>query len=274
MDDSREIARLIDALAPWLRQVVVVGGWAHQLHRLHPAAGEPSHRSLSTRDADVAFSPREQLAGNIGAALKAAGFVEDLSTDHAPPVTQYHLGQDKSGFYAEFLSPLSGDGRLRDGRPDATFSAAGITAQKLRYLELLLVEPWIVELNSAKGIPVVEPRAVRLPNPVMFIAQKLLIATTRTPAKRAQDILYIHDTIELFARHRAELASTWKSSLRASCGERVARKVERSCLTQFSGLSDPIRSAARIPVDRDLKPEWLLDSCALGLGELFGVQFR
>ena len=29
-------ARLVESLRPWLDQVVVIGGWAHRLYRLHP----------------------------------------------------------------------------------------------------------------------------------------------------------------------------------------------------------------------------------------------
>ena len=46
------------------------------------------------------------------------------------------------GFYAEFLVPLQGSERKRDGKPDVTASKAGIIAQKLRHLDLLLVAPW------------------------------------------------------------------------------------------------------------------------------------
>jgi hypothetical protein len=31
-------ARLIEALDPWLGQIVVIGGWAHRLYRLDPRA--------------------------------------------------------------------------------------------------------------------------------------------------------------------------------------------------------------------------------------------
>jgi hypothetical protein len=34
--DAIHFARLIDTLQPWLNQVVVIGGWAHRLYRLHP----------------------------------------------------------------------------------------------------------------------------------------------------------------------------------------------------------------------------------------------
>jgi hypothetical protein len=55
MDDLFAIARLIDALRPWRKALVIVGGWAHRLHRLHPWAGTPTYAPIRTRDADVAF---------------------------------------------------------------------------------------------------------------------------------------------------------------------------------------------------------------------------
>jgi hypothetical protein len=36
--DLPAFARLIMALEPWLDRIVIVGGWAHRLYRLHPHA--------------------------------------------------------------------------------------------------------------------------------------------------------------------------------------------------------------------------------------------
>jgi hypothetical protein len=55
---------------------------------------------------------------------------------------------------------------------------------------------------------------VRIPNPVSFIAQKLLIQQDRRPEKRPQDLLYIHDTLELFAHRLPELGVLWTGTLR------------------------------------------------------------
>lgn len=85
VDDLASIARLIDALRPWLGHLVLVGGWAHRLHRLHPLAHAPAYAPLRTRDADVAFSAQAPLEGDIGAALRAADFHEELSSEHTPP---------------------------------------------------------------------------------------------------------------------------------------------------------------------------------------------
>ena len=137
MNDLDAFGRLIGALRPWLPQMVIVGGWAHRLHRHHPLADPPSFLPLLTRDADVAFSPAEPMHGNIATALGAAGFVEELTGEHIPPVSRYRLGVDKAGFFAEFLAPLKGS-REKRGKPDATVRRAGISAQKLRYVELLL----------------------------------------------------------------------------------------------------------------------------------------
>jgi hypothetical protein len=270
VDDLTAIARLIDALEPWLPQLVIVGGWAHQLHRLHPDAGHPKYAPLRTRDADLAFSLHERLAGNIAAALKAADFVEEFSSDFTPPIAQYHLGREDEGFYAEFLTPLEGDGRNRDGTPSETIAKAGITAQKLRHLDLLLIEPWTFRVDHTVGIPVSRAIDVRIANPIVFIAQKLLIQKQRKPRKRAQDVLYIHDTLELFSGHLEQLRSSWKERLRTNIPRKTAQRIERLSAEQFSVVTDIIRDAARIPSSRRLTPEQLQVTCAYGLGEIFG----
>jgi len=52
-DDLRSFARLVDVLAPWLDQVVIVGGWAHRLYRLHSLAQPLEYEPLATFDTDV-----------------------------------------------------------------------------------------------------------------------------------------------------------------------------------------------------------------------------
>src|SRR5690606_559917 len=137
---------------------------------------------------------RECLEGDIRARLQEAGFVQELTGSHHPPVSRYTLGEDAaSGFYAEFLTPLVGRAQTRDGTPLATQAQAGITAQRLRYLELLFLAPWSVTLGKDWGADA--PLAVRIPNPTAFIVQKLLIHGDRNPVKQSQDLLYIHDTI-------------------------------------------------------------------------------
>jgi hypothetical protein len=57
-------ARLAESLTPWLDQVVIIGGWAHRLHRLHPFAQPLQYEPLATLDADVALPRRIRVAGD------------------------------------------------------------------------------------------------------------------------------------------------------------------------------------------------------------------
>jgi hypothetical protein len=272
MDDLADIARLIDALRPWLSHLVIVGGWAHRLHRYHPLANPPTYQPIRTRDADLAFSLKAPPAGDIGAALKGAGFQAELLGENTPPITQYRLGADDQGFYAEFLVPLHGSSMKRNGEPVAkTVAEAGVTAQKLRYLDLLLVYPLHVGLDVSVGVPLATPAEVRLPNPVSFIAQKLLIQKRRTPDKQAQDALYIHDTLDLFGRELEQLKEMWLERVRPTLPLKTAREVERLQREQFSTITNVIRNAVRIPQDRTLGPERMQVACAYGLEEIFGA---
>lgn len=270
MNDRESISKLLEALRPWLTQLVIVGGWAHRLHRLHPLASPPAYQPVLTKDADVAISPTDRIEGDIAEALRSADFQEELSGDHHPPVSQYSLGKE-GGFYVEFLAPLRGSRQRRRGGPDATVSMAGVTAQKLRYLELLMINPLTVQLGPAVGFALEPSAGIRIVHPVTFVAQKLLIEKERTGEKRSQDVLYIHDTLELFGSNLSELSKGWRDSIRPSIHPKTVGRIEELAAEQFSKVTDTIRRAARIPQDRTLSPEILRNRTQLGLEVLFGT---
>jgi hypothetical protein len=201
--------------------------------------------------------------------MKTAGFHEHFSGEHTPPITQYRLEGDDQGFFAEFLAPLHGSGLKRNGQPDVTVAKAGVTAQKLRHLNLLLVHPWSVQLTREIGVPVNSPVNVMLPNPVTFIAQKLLIQKHRQPDKKAQDALYIHDTLELFGGELTVLKALWQKEIRPTLHDKTARTVEELQREHFRVVTDVIRNAARIPQDRVVTADRMRATCAYGLGEIF-----
>ncbi|MGH9460837.1 MAG: GSU2403 family nucleotidyltransferase fold protein [Vicinamibacteria bacterium] len=159
----------------------------------------------------------------------------------------------------------------RNGAADATVSKGGVTAQKVRYLDLLLVSPWSVRVGPELGVPVAADVDLLVPNPTSFIVQKLLIHTDRRAGKRAQDILYIHDTLELFGASLGELHRLWLEQVRQAMAVKTARRAERIAQGLFADVTDTIREAARIPQDRQLTPENLQRACAYGLGEVLGV---
>lgn len=270
MDDLAAMARLVEALRPWRKQLVIVGGWAHRLHRYHPWASAPAYEPLLTKDADVAFSLDAAPTGDIRSALLAAEFKEVLSGDHRPPIAEYRLGEEHEGFFAEFLAPLKGSGVTRSGAEDATVERAGVTAQKLRHLDLLLTAPIAVRLDANGGMPLKTPADVLLVNPVSFIAQKLLIRKSRKPEKQAQDALYVHDTIELFASRLVELNALWHQGVRPTLNRNTAKAIDDLREKQFGRVDDVIRQAVRIPVGRAVAPERMQAMCALGLEQIFG----
>lgn len=270
MNDLEPFIKLATALEPWRNQIVFVGGWAYRLFRLHPLAVTPSYMSIFTRDADVAFTEHERLEGSIKDALVEAGFQEKLMSEYKPPVAQYTLGDEHSGFYAEFLTTLTGSGRTRFGEPAVTLAKAGVTAQKLRHLDLLLACPWPVTIEKGFGGLAEDLSDLRIPNPVSFMAQKVLIHSLRKKEKRPQDILYIHDAVQLFGDQLENLATLWRGQLSDTLIKKDRDDVTKGIETMFSTVTDAIRDAARIPQDRRLVPEEMQMTCQLALKIVFG----
>lgn len=263
--DHAGFARLVHALGPWLEQVVIVGGWAHRLYHLHPSAQAMDFAPLMTFDADVALSGRvPSRQPSIRELLVAAGFHEDFRGDDRPPATHYRLKDSGSGFYAEFLTPLTGSELTRDGRRKATAHVAGVNSQQLRFIELLLDHPWQVPLQVG-DLGLSEARTVQVANPVGFLAQKLLIHRKRDAADQAKDILYMHDTLQVFGARLEELQQEWTGHLQPRLHPKDAKLVSTAANWLFGEVTDVIREAATMAADRDLDPYEVQQSCRYGL---------
>jgi Nucleotidyltransferase len=156
--------------------VVLIGGWAHRLHRLDPRAQTLTYPPLTTLDSDI----RDCLV--------AAGFREEFVGEDRPPATHYHL-VGRGGFYAEFVSPLVGSACGRKGERKVTREVGGISSQQLRSIEILLLAPWHISLNKTNGYPFESTKRVRIANPVSFLSQKILIQDVRDRKDWRKDIL-------------------------------------------------------------------------------------
>lgn len=269
-DDRAAFVRLLRALAPWSSQLVVVGGWAHRLHRLAPQAVAPGYAPVVTLDADLAFGHGVRLQGDLRGSLRAAGFEQQLTGEHRPPVSRYVLGEGEpgAGFYAEFLVPLVGAATDRGGRARATCETAGITAQRLRYLDVLMLAPWQVTLGDDWGAD--PPLHVRVPNPATFVVQKLLIHADREPRKQLQDLLYVHDTLELFADAMPSLHEAWRDGVAPRLDRAWVARARAMSRMLFSSPSDATREAARLAGRPGLTAERLRAVCSALLDELMG----
>lgn len=274
VSDVEPFVRFVEALRPWLRHVTLVGGWAHRLHRVHPLSQPLEYPPLMTRDADIAVPVGAIPSGDdLRGRLLAAGFEEEFSRGHRPPVTRYQLGGETGGFYAEFLTPLIGSDHKRDGSPDVTIRIAGISAQKLRHLDVLLMAPWSVSLSPSNGFPFSSAADVRVPNPASYLAQKLLIHPKRKPDERAKDVLYIHDTIETFGRSLNEVHREWNGNVKPVLNKQATSVVERAAEAMFATVTDAQRRAVReaeASSGRRLSAEAMQEVCRAGLRSIFG----
>ena len=270
MNDFEAFAKLVQAVDPWRGQLIFIGGWGHRLHTFHPLASKLDFQPIFTRDTDLAFANMGLLEGDIKTALAEKGSQEELSGDFRPPTAHYTLGNDQSGFYAEFLTPLVGSGRKRNGEQDATVEKAGISAQKIRHIDILLVEPWIVTVGPKNGVPLETSVDLQIANPLCFMVQKFLIKHSRLPRKQAQDLLYVHDTIQLFGNLLPDFKSDWEKTVGpALAGARET--VLKECKESFAQVTDTIREAAAIPQDRKISAEELHATCRYAFSEIMGI---
>lgn len=99
------------------------------------------------------------------------------------------------------------------------------------------------------------------------MVQRLLIQSGRPADKKAQDVLYIHDTLELFGGSLSELRRLWVEEVRPSMPDKWVKKTESMVRELFAEVTDTIREAARMPQDRRLAPEDVQRACDYGLSE-------
>lgn len=265
-----EFAHLIVTIEPWLKKIVVIGGWAYRLYCLDPSALKPKFPPLMTLDVDLAM-PRmfEHDHQDIRGKLLSNGFQEDQLGEDAPPVTHYRLREAKSGFYAEFLTPLIGSEYGRDGVRKATHRVAGVVSQQLRHLDILLQAPWTASLDRANGFPFDGTKYVQIANPVSFLAHKLLIHEKRKAGQFTKDIIYIYDTLNLFGAQLQKLNEEWESQIKPQLHRRSICEIQRASENMFGQVYDPIREAAQISPGRRLSPEAIRESCHQGLMAIF-----
>jgi hypothetical protein len=270
--DVEYFASLVDALEPWLDQVVIIGGWAHRLYRMHPLAQPLEYEPLGTFDTDIAVPVDLPATGEqIRARLLERNFREELMGDMQPPAAHYRIETGDNSFYAEFLAPLEGSAVKRGGRRDVTARVSGVSVQKLRHLELLLQNPWDVMIAPATGYPTTGVRRILVPNAAAFLVQKILIHERRDRDKRAKDILYIHDTIETFGGNLAAIREHWQTNVRPALHAKAVDAVERAAEQYFSDVNDDIREAAHIATGRNLTPEMVREVCAFGWQQIFSA---
>jgi hypothetical protein len=260
-DDLSDLHRLLQALAPFLDRLVIIGGWAHRLYRFDDII-IPSYDPIYTTDTDVALARDAAGSNAILESLREHGFVEEFRGEDRPPITHYHLGDASSDYYVEFLTPF----RRRRQRED-TVDIGGVIAQALPRLDVVMMEPWSIRVPGADGF------LVRVANPVSYIAQKLLVMKDRLAQDRAKDVLYIHDTLELYGGRLEELHRLWRERIGPDIGK-DADVVVSCARNYFDEVTDDIRRGTLVAGGRDLDAEMLRVRCQVALEQIFDYGFK
>jgi hypothetical protein len=187
----RGFIHALKALEPRLGDVVLVGGWAWYLYRKY-LTGERSLPGEFTRDVDVAL-PRRLAAvlPRLDVLLAESAFDRKMEGTERPPVTRYLWpSTENPESTVEFLTPALSSGEK------ATLEIAGVVAQQLRFLDLLMHEPMILEVEEGSG-PTGFAGSVRVPRVGLFVWQKALTFPKRHDRqKRNKDLFYMYDLAE------------------------------------------------------------------------------
>jgi hypothetical protein len=233
------LAGSLDALGPYLEDLVLVGGWAHRIFHLHPWARPLAFAPLATNDVDFAVpartAPREPTLASL---LAAAGYEARHKSIHTrPPLVRY---QRADGVMIEFVADLKGSAHDRKGNSKEVLEVAGITAEQLRFVYPLLARPW--SPSPLPGFPVLG--RVRVANPVTYLFQKLLVNASRLPPKDANDLIYIVDTVDVFGDHLDALQAEWRAVVAAGTVPAGHAKRFHAAVAALSRPGDVHRRAA------------------------------
>jgi hypothetical protein len=264
---AEEALRLaLDALDPIRESLVVVGGTAHRLFPRHDKALPLDHEPLTTEDVDIAL-PVELASRSLPDLRRRMDreFVAEIQgADRAS--FRYRTIRELQGArpYVQFIARRVGTGTTRAGKANPILEVGGLVAEELPSVEMLLHEPWALDLAQG-GSKIV----VQVVNPVAFVAQKAVIAESRpSAAKRGKDLLYVYDTLSMFSSLFGEQGPppAWCPEL----GERRARKLVRACKKHWFSIdaSDTCREAAALARDQRVSPpdaRTIAASCSYGV---------
>lgn len=204
--------RVLSAIRHNLKDFVLVGGFASYLYQFHERTKPIDLSPLLTYDIDLASAERISVRGgkSVHQSLSEIGLEEEFTENCRPPLVKYFPKDRKPSMYVEFLTPLRGS-EIKRGRPDTTQNIqSDLSAQKLRFLDLLLKNPWEINTFFIPALNKYRKLVVKIPHPGMFIMQKILISERRTGKSRPKDFAYIYQTLSYLREDLEVIAKEYK----------------------------------------------------------------
>ena len=211
-EETQFLYQVLSAIRLNLEDFVLVGGFASFLYQFHERAKPVGVSPLLTYDIDLASRGRVSVRGgkSVHKLLLEIGLEEEYTGNCTPPMVKYVPKDKTPSMYVEFLTPLHGSENKR-GASDVTQKIQpDLSAQKLRFLDLLLKNPWTMNTSSVPGLGKSPNLVVKIPHPSMFIMQKILISGRRTDKSRAKDFAYIYQVLGFFREDWETLAKEYE----------------------------------------------------------------
>ncbi|MGK5085660.1 GSU2403 family nucleotidyltransferase fold protein [Bdellovibrionota bacterium FG-1] len=194
----RAFGSLVQALEPYLSNIVFIGGVSNALYGYHPAAQPSGRRPLMTKDLDLATDrkiPVSPEAPRIAELLDGAGFKANQEVLMTYGLTKFRLdtgAASSADFEIEFLCPLVG----KDRGEMAAEVQAGVSATPLRFMDLPLWDPWHLEVRRLPGLSEFG-QTIQIPNPAAYLVQKFITMFRREGRTRKsamqKDAFYIYE---------------------------------------------------------------------------------
>jgi len=237
--DLLSLLKAMEVLAPYLDEIVIVGGWVPFLYNRYGQMSSP-HPLLRTMDIDVVVPRRVKERGRltIDELLLRAGYEARIYGSDVP-VVKYELASPVTEI--EFITPEIG----KPGKAVLTVQR-GLTAQALRYVQILLENTKKIKISDTmygSDISLV----VTVPLPGAFIYQKGLTLSPgshRSSAKVDKDLYYIFSFVDSFRGLRDPIPAEI-NSLRSRYAARWFRDFVKNLNAYFpeSGGEGPARVA-------------------------------
>jgi hypothetical protein len=187
----------IRAIEPYLDRLVIAGGWVPYIYN-KMYRSMVGRDPLITRDIDIVV-PKHGFSDEVPTlndSLLFAGFRYEFASLDNPPVVKYvKESQGSEIIELEFITDAP-------GQYEGVVEVGSVNAQGLRYVNLLLDNPWKIKLADA-GFDY--DAIVRVPRPASYLLHKSLIAgRRRSKEKTAKDLYYIFYTLESFPEWKRE----------------------------------------------------------------------
>lgn len=217
VDALSDFSKVLGILAAYRNEIIVAGGLAAFLYRYIDSELVSAKNAILTYDLDLVV-PRElkpkgrpkigELIGNSDLVL--------VPVSHDNPAKTVVACQERirdnllyPTVYTEFLTDALG------ADPGTIDYGGGIGVSELRYLRLLSLEPTIdLDLSASEGVALRPLGRLRLPHPLHFIIQKILMTRAAGPEqldRQRKDSTYIVDVVRLFFRELVGWHPIWRA---------------------------------------------------------------